>query len=122
MHSGRVLLLLPALLAPVLLQTTWVVPRRPARSLPPAAITRLTTGQDSSGNATHIHPVSFSPDDKILASAYREIRLGEVATGQELLKFPSPRATCMPSTPLPCPSTARTSQRPGSCHSQSHRL
>jgi sugar lactone lactonase YvrE len=62
-----------------------IAPAAP-RPLPGAAVERLTTGLDSSGNATHIHPVPFSPDGKTLAWADRKdhtIRIWNFATHRE---------------------------------------
>lgn len=63
---------------------------KPERNLPPQAIYRLTTGNDSSGNATHHHPVPFSPDGSTLAWGDRKdhtIRIWNVKTGVEEWKL-----------------------------------
>jgi len=65
-------------------------PDRSRPFLPAEAIARLTTGLDSSGNATHIHSVPFSPDGQTLAWADRKdhaIRVWDARTGKEQIKL-----------------------------------
>ena len=59
-------------------------------TLPAQAIFRLTTGLDSSGNATHIHPVPFSRDGSTIAWGDRKdhtVRIWNVKKGAQAWKL-----------------------------------
>jgi len=65
-------------------------PAKPEPALPASAIFRLTTGNDSSGNGSHIHPVPFAPDGSTLAWGDRKdntVRVWDVKRGAEAWKL-----------------------------------